>query len=287
MKKSALTSVLILLFFLPLFAFDWPVDKLESSQITSYFAQKNGSNPSTSVIISEAEDVRSSDEGYTLIVMQDSKDDTDFFPSALGTAVIISHKDNLLSLYSNLDKDSLSVFESTNKISKSQKIAKTGNSGFEKSEKTLGFQIIDTKERKAINPAILLPELHSQKPLSISSIQIRNKNGTAYDLQYYKNFQAGTYRIYFKRNEITVPFKTSVLVNGELTDEISYNSVNQEGGKCKVTGLKNYSGKDIYPDEKYMLVGEAVLKTGKLTLSLLFADTKGEQRKINYNITVY
>jgi hypothetical protein len=124
-------------------------------------------------------------------------------------------------------------------------------------------------------------------PLSVSNIIIKNKNGVAYEMQYAKAFMAGTYKIYFKRNEVAMPFKTSILINGEQTDEISYTSLNQEDGKCNVTGKRNYSNAEIYPDEKLMLAGEAVLKQGKATISLIFTDIKGSSRQINYNVTVH
>ncbi len=287
MKKTVFSISILLSVFSNLFCFDWPFQKVEASQITSFFGQKNGSLPSTSLIISDAEDVISSDEGNTLIVIEDSNDDTDFFPSALGTSVIVSHNDNLICVYSNLDRDSIRSRDYTKKLTKAEPIAKTGKSGFQKKDGSLSFQLIDIKERKAINPLTLLPQLPNLPPLSISAVQIRNKNGVAYDLQYAKNFNAGTYRIYFKRNDLVVPFKTSILLNGELSDEISLNSINQEGGTCNVMGIKNYSGTEIYPDDKFMLIGEAALKSGKFTLSLLFTDIKGDTRQLNYNITVY
>ncbi len=286
MKKIFSTAITFSLF-ANLFCFDWPLQKVESSQITGYFGQKNSIIPSTSITISDADEVISSDVGNTLIVIEDSTDDTDFFPSALGTAIIMSQEDNLLCVYSNLDRYSIRTKNSTKQIEKGEIIAKAGKSGYQKKENSLNFQLIDTKERKAINPLTILPQISNLPALSISNLQVRNKNGVAYDLQYAKNFNAGLFRLYFKRNELAVPYKTSILLNGELSDEIVLNSINQEGGKCNIMGIKNYSAAEIYPDDKYMMIGEAHLKPGKFTLSLLFSDIKGETRQINYNITVY
>lgn len=285
--KKILQLLLVFTFFSNLFGFDWPVKKIESENITTYFGQKNGIIPSTAVTISDVEEVVSSEDGNILIVIEDSSDDTDFFPSTLGSAVIMNQEDNLISVYSNLDRDTIQTREYTRKISKGDIIAKAGKSGFIKKENSLNFQLIDTKERKAINPLTILPQLSNAPSLSVSALQLRNRNGVAYDLQYAKNFNTGVYRIYFKRNDLVVPFKTSILLNGELSDEIVFNSINQEGGKCNIMGIKNYSATEIYPDEKFMMIGEALLKPGKFTLSLLFTDIKGDTRQLNYNITVY
>ena len=286
MKKILSITVILTLFSL-LFCFDWPLKKVEAAQITGFFGQKNGSNPSTSVTISDAEDVISSDVGNTLAILEDSYDDTDFFPSALGSAIIMSQEDNLICVYSNLDRKTIQIRECTKTINKGEILAKTGKSGYQKKENTLNFQLIDIKERKAINPLTILPQLSNLPQLSITNIQLRNKNGQAYDLQYAKNFNAGLYRVYFRRDELATPFKTSILLNGELSDEIVFNSINQEGGTCNIMGSKNYTASEIYPDDKYMMIGEAGLKPGKFTLSILFSDIKGDTRHINYNITVY
>ena len=285
--KKLLTIALTFSVFSNIFAFDWPTSRIESEKITTYFAQKSGNSMGTFVTLKETEEVLSSDNGNTLIILEDSKDDTDFFPSALGTAVIVRHDDNLISVYSHLDKDTIKTTDYSYNISKHDEIAKTGNSGFVKDENTLEFQIVDVKEKKAINPLLLLPQPAQLPPLSVSNIIIKNKNGVAYEMQYAKAFMAGTYKIYFKRNELAMPFKTSILINGEQTDEISYTSLNQEDGKCNVSGKRNYSNAEIYPDEKLMLAGEAVLKQGKATISLIFTDIKGSSRQINYNVTVH
>ena len=293
MKKTLAISIILTLFS-NIFAFDWPsakVDsdkvKFDSDKITTYFAQKTGTSMGTFITLKETEEVQCSDNGNPLIILEDFNDDTDFFPSALGSAVIMRHDDNLISVYSHLDKDTITASNYDIKLAKHEQIAKTGKSGFVKEENTLGFQIIDVKEKKAINPLLLLPQPATIPALSISNIIIKNKNGVAYDMQWAKAFMAGTYKIYFKRNELAVPFTTSVLINGEQTDEISYNSLNQEDGKCNVSGKRNYSNAEIYPDDKLMLAGEAILKQGKATITLIFTDLKGNSRQLNYSVTVH
>lgn len=269
------------------FSYDWPVKKTETNQIISYFGQKKGDNFVTGLTIKDAEEVYASDEGNPLIVIEDSDDDTDFFPSALGTAIIIHHNDNLISVYSNLDRTSIKDEPYTKTLTKEEIIGKAGNSGYKDDLSAVGFQIIDLKEKKAINPQILLPSTAQVLPLSISGIHLKNKNGVLYDLQYAKNFNYGVYKVYFKRNELAVPFKTAVLVNGETEDEIIYSSLNQENGKTNVLGKVNYQLSDIYPDDRLMLAGSVNLRPGKATLSLIFTDIKESSRQLNYSITVH
>ena len=125
MKKS-LTFVLSLTIFSNIFAFDWPTGKVDSEKITNYFAQKTATSMSSYVTLKETEDVMCSDNGNTLIILENSNDDTDFFPSALGSAVIIRHDDNLISVYSNLDKESIKTSDYSITLFKHDQLAKTG-----------------------------------------------------------------------------------------------------------------------------------------------------------------
>ena len=90
-------------------AFDWPQDSVTKDSFTSYFGQNRGKILSTSVIFSEPAEIKASEDGYILAILTENDDDSEFFPSTLGTAVILAHEDNLLSVYGNIDKETLTL----------------------------------------------------------------------------------------------------------------------------------------------------------------------------------
>lgn len=289
MKKTF--SLLIYFFlFANLFCFEWPVSEVTENSFNSYFGQLRGDKISTSLVFNSPSEVKSSDNGRILMIFTNSDDDdSDFFPSTLGNAIIISHNDELLSVYGNLEKKSITINEKSETfIKKGTILGKTGNSGWQTEQSNLEFQIIDTKNSSAINPKILMTRLENENKYYLSDISLVNKNGENFSLNTKKTFSSGLYKIYQKKNEILTPSKTSIIYNGVIADVISYDTINQENGKNYVKGSKKkYITEDIYPQKNKFLLGEILLTPGKITLGLSVTDSLGENKFLTYNITVY
>lgn len=286
MKKNIIL-ILSLIFTASLFAFDWPANNITEESYSSFFGQNRGKIISSSLCFSEPGEIKAAESGYILAIISEYNDDSDFFPSTLGTAVILSHDDNLLSVYGNIDSESLTLNDVNEKIVDSGAIlGNSGNSGWQDENSHLEFQIIDTKEKSAINPMVLMPRSEKTIPLTLTGIYIENKNHEFFDINTYKTYPSGLYRIYQKRNPVAVPYKTSVSINGLVLDQLSYDTITQENKLICISGKKKYTYKDIYPTKDLHLIGESMFTPGKITLGLTESDILGNVKHINYNITV-
>ena len=288
MKKiTALTSLLA--FASAAFSFDWPQDNITENSYSSYFGQRRGDIISTSLVFSEPAEIKASEDGHVLMVMTEENDDSDFFPSTLGTSVIVSHKDNLLSVYGNLNTDSLTFDSSAEdyNVTAGDALGNSGSTGWQTDRNNLEFQIIDTNNDTAINPKILMPRSKKEVPLHLSGIYLQGKNEKYFDINKTRNYPSGLYRIYQKRNKTASPYKTSVMVNGVTVDQIIYDTISQESGKSCVTGKKKYTSEDVYPEEDLQLLGEAMLTPGRVTLSLYCEDILSKTKQLSYNISIY
>ncbi len=287
MKKSIFFAFIISISFI-LTAFEWPVEEITTDSYGLYFAQNRGDLFSTSQIFAQPSEVHASEEGVVLVVITELEEDNDFFPSTLGSAVIVNHQDELLTVYANLDSESIAVSnKGIQNVEAGQLLAQSGDTGWQHGKSNLEFQIIDKKNNTAINPKILMPRIESEIQLSLGGIVIQNKSGEQFELANHKNFQAGVHKIYCKRNDVAYPFKTSVAVNGVVLDEIFYDTIIQENSKLLVTGKRKYTSNDIFPSEKLQLLGEVMFTSGKATLTLIIEDNLENRRQVNYNITVY
>lgn len=282
-------SIYLLPFFLifSLFAFEWPQDNISTESYSSYFGQERGGLISCSLVFSEPSQIKAAEHGTILAIITENSDDSDFFPSALGTAVILSHEDNLQSVYANFDMQSLTLNdENETFVDSGAVLGETGTSSWQANKGHLEFQIIDTKNESAINPKVLMPRSEKELPLFLSGIYIENKNHVFYDINNYKTFQSGLYRIYQKKNHIAVPYKTSISINGVIVDQIHYDTIIQENNKICVSGKKKYTSKDVYTADGLHLLGEAMFTPGKITLGLSEEDILGNSKQSVYNINV-
>ena len=284
MKKTILIAVIIFSAF-NAFGFDWPQAEVTKNSFNSYFGQNRGGILSTSVIFSEPEEVKAAEDGFITAILTENSDDSAFFPSTLGTAVILAHNDDLVSVYGNLDADTLTI-KNENTIDGGAIIASTGNSGYQENNGSLEFKIIDAKNKSAINPTVLMPRSEEEIPLSLSGIMIVNKNNDYYDINVFKTYTSGLYKVYSKRNPIAAPYKTSVSINGVIVDHLSYDMIIQENNKLCIIGKKKYTDSDIYPNDELQLLGEVMFTPGRATLGLSISDVLGNVKQLNYNIVI-
>ena len=295
-KRTALAAIFVIFSFTisSLAAVEWPVENKSPDSIISYFGQNEGGRISTSLVFTKADEeevqeVKAVKDGTILIIMSEIDDDSEFFPSALGTSVILAHDDDLISVYSNLDTESVrEATENKNTITEGQFIGNTGNTGWQKTSSSLEFQIIDNQKSTAINPVILLPRTEKERDYTFTGILLQNKNGTFYDLRESKIFPAGNYKVYHSRNKIAIPYKVTCSINGVIEDEIFFDTISWQNGKLYINGKdKRYTSDILFPDENLIFTGELTLTPGKSTLGLTTESFLGKQKQLNYNLSIY
>lgn len=285
--KKQLTLFILLITSFSAFCFDWPQADVTKDSFNSYFGQNRGGILSTSIIFSEPEEIKAAENGYITAIITENNDDSDFFPSTLGTAVIIAHNDELVSVYGNLDAETLTLKnENEHTIDAGAIIASSGNSGFQENHGNLEFKIIDAKNKSAINPIVLMPRAQEEIPLSLSGIIIVSKNNDYYDINTYKTYYSGLYKVYFKRNPVAAPYKSTVSINGVIVDQLSYDMITQENNKLCIIGKKKYTDADIFPNNDLQLLGEVMFTPGRATLGLSISDMLGNVKQLNYNIVI-
>ena len=183
-KKSVATSFLFFLTFTA-FSFNWPQEQIvESDAFYSYFAQLRGNTISNSLIFAETSEIKACEDGFLTVYITEHSDDSDFFPSTLGNAAVISHEDNLITVYANLDSESLTEEHfQVNEISSGGSLGYSGNSAWQQGRSALEFQVFDITKNISINPRLLMPRIGKELPLSISEVKLQNaKNGKFYSL---------------------------------------------------------------------------------------------------------
>ena len=288
MKRFIISACLLFISSLA-FSFDWPQEKVvQSDQFYSYFGQLRGETISNSLIFSEISDVKAADDGYLTVIISEYSDHTDFFPSTLGNAVILSHTDNLLTVYGNIDSESLREDAFTENNIKCGKIFGTsGNSAWQQGHSSLEFQVIDTKNNTSINPRLLMPRVGKELPLYYNEIYLQGKNGRQYNVINQNILPSGIYKVYKKRQAVAVPYKTRVAINGTVVDQISYDLLRQDDNQICVSGKKNYSKSVLYPNNDLQLLGEATLTPGKNALQLTITDILGKEVNATYLLSIH
>ena len=289
MKKRFALITSFILITSTLFAIEWPQDEFNKDAVVSYFGQNVGGAISTSLIFKDPAEIKAINDGKVLIIMSNENDDSEFFPSTLGNAVILCHDDDLISVSANLDYDTVEEKLGEKKsVKEGEIIAETGNSGWQKSRSNLEFQIIDIQKSAAINPKILLPRTENELDYSMNGIMLQNKEGKFFDIRENRVFPSGQYKVFQTRNKIAVPYRTTITINGVVLDGIAFDTVGQENGKLYVIGEKEkYLASDLYPDDTLILLGTLMLAPGRSTLGLTIQNFLGKSKQADYVLSIY
>lgn len=282
-KRNALGVAVGLLATLAAHSFDWPQTEIASSSFYSYFGQLRGGTLSPSLVFTESDDVKAADNGRVIIALSEH-DESDLFESTLGNAVIIAHKDDLLTVYANLSAGEQEERETITTVYAGATLGTCSNSGWQEGQGCLEFQVVDTKNKSFINPRVLMPRFGQELELDLRGITVTNRKGTPFTLGVQRSLAAGAYAIYKQRQERAMPYRTAVYINGVLTQVISYDRLVQTERKLCTGGQKHYDVAQLYPDSKRVLLGEVNLPHGRNTLTLAVTDILGTEKTITYTL---
>lgn len=287
MKKTIYILAVLCVISFPLISIDWPQDEVASDSFFSYFGQFRGGTISSSLVFASPSEIKAVNDGELLIVVGDYTDDTGFFPSTLGTAVILSHEDGLLTVYANIDSATLadSVWQTT-QIKTGTVFGTSGNSAWQQGRSSLEFQVVDYNNNAALNPRVLMPRTGNELPLTVGAVTLESRNGTRHNLLIDRNLPAGTYRVYRERQKIAAPYKTRVSINGTTVDEIRYDLLSQNGPELCVQGKRPYSIAVVYPNDTLQLLGEATLTPGRNILGITLTNILGEETQSSWNLII-
>src|SRR5574344_2361785 len=163
----------------PAFAFDWPQAETASDTFYSYFGQLRGGTIESSLIFKDSSPVKSVDDGTIIALISEHEDDYGWFESTLGNAVLVTHENEIVTVYGNLDSDTIpATIARTDTVKTGTALGESGNSGWQEGQSCLEFEILDIKTHSAINPRILMPRIGNELELSINDISLVDREGT-------------------------------------------------------------------------------------------------------------
>jgi len=266
------------------FAFHWP-QKVENATIfSSFFGQPRGSAFINSLIFENPAEVCAAEEGTVLIELASGIADMGWFETTLGNAIILSHKNEMLTVYGNLDEVTLQ--SDIEKVSNEMKLGTSGTSGWQKGKNCLEFQVIDIKSKNLINPFVLMPVLQNKTELSIKNLVAISSAGKTVPIANYSKINSGIYRLYIKKQVAGMTYRTSVLVNGAVAENLTFDILSQKDNRLVVKGKNSYSFEEIYPDAENQLLAEVILSKGKNIITVTIEDFFGNSKVATYTVEV-
>jgi hypothetical protein len=264
------------------FAFEWPAD---GGRFRYGFGSYRGGFL-RGVEFGTAEGlIRAADDGE-LTFASDGPRLPGGYPIHGGSLLVVSHASDMLTIYSGMESGSSSVY--LKNIRKGDALGKGGEAG---SKRGTGFYAFDARERRYINPMIVMPSLSDDKAPVIRSVSL-SVDSVDDMLEQGKVVRQGSYYVIIDASDASpvglqsAPFELRILIDGSERGRVRYDAAWANEGQSLLFG-----GSGIDEDFFLTLDGRAkfgpyLLSRGRVVLSVIALDYSGNKREQSYSISV-
>jgi hypothetical protein len=223
--------------------------------------------------------------------MHTTSDTASRLPSPLGTWVALDHGEGLISIYSRFEhKTALDI---PNLIEKGFPIGTAGRSGWS-GRQGFYFSLFDRKERRWVNPSMIISPLPDTRPPTIQAVWLRNAEGRVIEPGQVKSISQGRYTISvvatdtrFAPNEnLLAPYRIVCTVNGSEIGTLNFETYSARDGVLMVYRNGLVPVKQVYASAPGFEVGEIWFTRGLASLEIIAQDISGNAQSVLYRLLV-
>jgi hypothetical protein len=219
------------------------------------------------------------------------------FLSPLGVMTVVDHGDGLLSIYSRSGEPLTGSQKDVEAVSA---IANSGVSGW---SKTHGFylSVFDRKNRRWVNPALIIPVQNDTTPPVIRSVKLKNRDNRIIDLASDRVIKQGVYTIIVHAEDAgtygpLMPMRIICSVNGLEAGVLAFETLSARDGVLMMFRNGLVPASQVYLLAPAVEAGEVFFNRGQVTLEIIAQDAaavsgaatpdSSNSRRIFYRLSV-
>ncbi len=201
------------------------------------------------------------------------------YPVSGGGMVVVAHASDMTTIYSGLKRGSVSSY-----LKNVHAGDILGSSSTALTDRGVVFYTFDAKERRYINPLIVMPGLVDDKAPVVRSVSL-STDGTETLVDATKPIRQGKYWLLVDTYDsspsgtASAPFELRIFIDGSERDRLVYDAIWAKNGKS----LPGESS--VAPDGRLRL-GPYTLQRGRVALSVVVSDYNGNTREQAYSVSV-
>jgi len=261
-------------------AMSWPT---EDAPLIKNFGSNDMGRPVLGMVFAGNTQVLAAEKGE-VIFSRNNDDTASRLPSPLGAWTAVDHGDGLISIYSRYADES----QINTQVEREQPIASSGVSGWS-SQNGFYFIIYDRRERRWINPAMIITPQRETRPLQIPVVELLDAQGL---LTQSRNLTQGRYTILVNTDRTAVrgtqiaPQRITCLVNGAEAGSLNFEAVSARDGVMMVYRNGLVSARQIYANFPAFETAEVFLSRGQINLEIIVQDIMGNSRSVITRLVV-
>jgi len=265
-------------------AMSWPSE--DASLLRNFGANDRG-DPVLGMVFGGGTEVLAAETGEVIFTRK-KNDPASRLPSPLGAWTAVDHSDGLISIYSRYAESTTGSH-----VEKHRPIAVCGTSGWS-SREGFYFMLFDRRDRRWINPAMIITPVQETRTPQIFSVDLVNSQG---QLMQSRNLSQGRYTVIVNAAGGTrlsgaapsVPYAPQRIVcsvNGAEVGALNFEAISARDGVSMVFRNGLVPAKQIYYHYPAYEAAEVFLTRGQVTLEVIVQDITGTSRSVVNRLTV-
>ena len=271
----------------PLFSMDWPS---ASGVLKKNFGWNDEGMPHLGMSFDAAGPIFAADEGELLFHRAEG-DTVSRLPSPLGSWTALDHGDGIISIYSRFD-GTLSE-ELPGNIERSKILGEAGISGWSSST-GFYFQLYDRRERRWINPSLIITPSEDRRPPQILSVRLRDEQGTLFNPAVTRNLTQGRYAVSVETTDTMrlpnenplAPYRIICSLNGSETGVLNFGYYSVRDGSLMVYRNGLVPAREVYASYPYYETAVIWLSRGQTLLEIIAQDIEGNSQSVVFRLVV-
>jgi hypothetical protein len=234
--------------------------------------------------------IRPADDGEILFY-NDPESTASRIPSPLGAWIALDHGDGLVSLYSRLDPAHLP--ETLSLVEKDTDIAASGKSGWSEN-RGFYFSIFDRRERRWVNPSMIITPLPDTRAPNILSVTLRNEDNKTINLAQTRNISQGRYTVSVEVSDTRegngdlplAPFRIRCFLNGVEQGYLNFETFSVRDGIAMAYRNSLAPVRQVYASYPGFEIGDIAFTRGQVTLEIIALDNAQNPKSVTYRLQV-
>ena len=266
---------------------EWPSP---TGMMTGNFGWNDEGQPGLGISFQDEGELFAAENGE-LLYRRNEDDTASRLPSPLGSWIALDHSDGIISLYGRFNGNAPPPVPDM--VEKGELLGQAGVSGWS-GKKGFYFQLYDRKERRWINPSMIIPPPEDTRPPSIISVKLRDDLGRLFDLSQTRNLNQGRYYILVDSVDTMLlpnenplaPYRIICSMNGGEVGALNFETFSARDGSLMVYRNGLIPAKQVYAPYPFYEIAEVWFSRGQTTLEIIAQDIAGNERRVVYRLMI-
>jgi hypothetical protein len=280
-----------------LFAMDWPS---ADAVMTANFGGNSDGLPHLETVFEGEGPVRASGAGEVIFVNTSrngvygnniSQNSASRIPSPMGAWIALDHGDGLISIYSHLAEPP--AMPVPDQPDQGRVIAAAGQSGWS-NRQGFSFAFFDRKERRWINPSMIITPLADTIAPVIHSVDLIGADGRVFNPASTRNIDQGRYTVsvYATDTKLNLqesplaPYRILCSVNGQEAGDLAFETYSARDGVIMVFRNGMVPVRQVYARHPAFEIGDLWFTRGQATLEIIAQDILGNSRNVTFRLQI-